>query len=370
MNKRLVTVMDIGSSKVTVLVGLREVNDSIKVHASAEYEYEGYSGGEFIDASSFQGAVMSAIADVEKSMGGDIKDIFVGVPAEFTFAYDKLLTKVFPKKTKITSKIIDALFIDDDEDNPYITHTVINKSPLFYIVNDENKTNEPIGLVATKLQARVGYILVDNGFKQVVVKVLRSAGIKNFDFMSHTLSEAVYLLPESKRYEGAILVDCGYISTSVSQVLGDGLKELKSFSLGGGFITADLSKILELSFDEAEGLKRNAIVTLNPLGVEYYETSSGKKFSIKMVNEIILSRVDKILGMILKCIDTFAMELPKYIPIYLTGGGLNYIEGIKDYFRRVLDRPVEFVSPNQLLYAKPDLSSSLSLLDMAINLFK
>lgn len=366
----MVTVMDIGSSKVTVLVGSREVNDSIKLHASAEYEYEGYSGGEFIDITSFQEALRSAIEDVEKSMGYDIKDIFVGVPAEFTFAYDKLLTKVFAKKTKITPKIVDTLFADDDEENPYLTHTVINKSPLFYIVNDDNKTNEPVGMVATKLQARVGYILVDNRFKQVVTKVLSGMGIKNFDFISHTLSEAVYLLPENKRNEGAILVDCGYISTSVSQVLGDGLKELKSFSLGGGFITADLSKILELSFDEAEELKRNAIVTLNPLGVEYYETTSGKKFSIKMVNEIILSRVDKILGMIGKCLDTFAMELPSYIPIYLTGGGLNYIEGIKDYFRRVVDRPIEFVAPSQLLYSKPDLSSSLSVLDMAINLFK
>ena len=66
----------------------------------------------------------------------------------------------------------------------------------------------------------------------------------------------------------------------------------------------------------------------------------------------------------------FGMELPDYIPITLTGGGLNYIEGISDYFRRVFDRNVEMVSPKSLLYKKPDLSSSISLLNMAINLEK
>jgi len=69
-------------------------------------------------------------------------------------------------------------------------------------------------------------------------------------------------------------------------------------------------------------------------------------------------------------LDTFAVELPNYIPIYLTGGGLNYIEGITDYLRHEYDRPIELIAPSALLYKKPDLSSSISLLNMAINLYK
>lgn len=370
MYKDMVSVMDFGSSKITVLVGQREVNKSIRLLASAEYEYEGFAGGEFIDIASLKVAMTKSIEDVERQLGCDIRDIFVGVPAEFCFAYDKLLTKAFPKKTKITAKLVDSLFLEDDESNPYLTHTVINKSSLFYIINDENKTNQPLGMIANKLQTRAGYILVENKFKLIVGGILEGLDIKNYDFISSSLAEADYLLPESKRNEGAIIVDCGYISTSVAQALGDGLKELKSFSMGGGFITADISKAFEIPFEEAEELKAQAIITLNPMGVEYYQTNSGKKFSIKAVNELILNRVDKILVMIGKCLDTFAMALPKYIPIYMTGGGLNYIEGIKDYFRKTLDRPVEFIAPKLLLYAKPDLSSSISLLDMALNLYK
>ncbi len=370
MYRDMVTVMDFGSSKITVLAGEREVNNSIRLLATAEREYDGYSAGEFVDVSNLKSIMSEVIDDIEKEMGCDVRDIFVGVPAEFCFAYDKLISKTFQKKTKINSKIVDSLFIDDDETNPYITHTVINKSSLFYIVNESNKTNSPLGMLATKLQTRAGYILVENKFKLIVGGILDSLNIRNYDFISSTLAESVGLLPEAKRNEGAIIVDCGYMSTSVAQALGDGLKELKSFSMGGAFITSDIAKVCDVSFEEAEEIKQQAILTLTPMGVEYYETSTGKKFSIKAINDIILNRVDKILAMVYKCIDTFAMELPKYIPIYLTGGGLNYLEGIKDYFRKVLDRPIELVSPKMMLYAKPDLSSSICLLDMALNLYK
>ena len=370
MLKDVISVMDFGSSKITVLTGFREVNNSFKLLASCDCEYEGFANGEFVDTNNLKIQIADAINQVEKELGYRIGTLYVGVPAEFCFAYDKIITKTFNKKTKITTKIIDNLFLEDMEENPYSTHSVINKSPLYYIINDDNRTNDPVDMFATKIQVKTSYILVENKFKLIVGGILDSVGIKDYDFLSNTLAEADYLIPEHKRNEGAFLVDCGFITTSVCQILGDGLKELKSFSLGGGFITADLSRILEISYEEAEELKMQAVITLKPLGVDYYQTSTGKKFGIKTVNEIILSRLDKIVAMIKTCIDSFALELPSYIPICFTGGGLNFIEGITDYLRHEFVRPIEMVQPKALLYARPDLSSSISLLNMAINIYK
>lgn len=368
MIKDIVSVLDFGSSKITVLIGIKEVNNSFKLLASADSDYEGFANGEFVDPNNLKSAIAQAISDVEGQLHQKITNVYIGVPAEFCFVYDDLITKTFSKKTKITNKIIDNLFLEEKTNNIYQSHTIINKSPLFYLVNDDNKTNEPIGLLANKIQARTSYILVENKFKMLISGIIEDLGIKEFDFISNTLAESLYLVEESKRNEGTILVDCGYITTSVAQVLGDGLKDLKSFSLGGGFITSDLSKVLEISFDDAEELKKQAIVTLKPLGVDFYQLEDGRKFGVKTVNEVILARVDKIIETIKKCINSFQIQLPNYIPIYITGGGLNYIEGISDYLRKEFDRPVELITPKALLYRKPDLSSSISLLNMAINI--
>jgi cell division protein FtsA len=370
MFKEMFTVLDFGSSKVTVLCGTREVNKSFRLLASADCEYEGFSNGEFIDTSNLKNVINSAISEVEDQINCKIKNVYVGVPAEFCFSYCNELITVFNKKTKITTKIIDNLFYSDKEVNPYPTHTVINKAPLFYVLNDDNKTNDPLGQIANKIKVKVSYILVENTFKTLVAGILEDLGIKTFDFISNSLSEAIYLIDEGKRNEGAFIVDCGFISSSIAQVMGDGLKELKSFSMGGAFITSDISKVFNLSYDEAEEIKRQAIVTLRPTGLDYYLTSTGKKISIKAANEVILSRVDKIVEIIKSCIDGFEVSLPNYIPLYITGGGLNYIEGISDYLRHEFDRPIELVSPKALLYRKPDLSHSIGLLNMVINLFK
>lgn len=368
--KDIVSVMDFGSSRITVLTGEKEVNRSFKLLSSIDVEYEGFANGEFVEPNNLKNIISSAINDTEKDLQSKIGFLFVGVPAEFCFCYEKMLTKTFTKTTKITDKIIDELYLNDNEDNPYATHTVINKSPLYYIINEDHRTNHPEGQYANKLQAKTSYMLVENNFKILISGILEECGIKNYDFLSNSLAEAVYLIDEHKRNEGAILVDCGFVTTSVCQILGDGIQELKSFSMGGGFVTADLSRILEISFEEAEELKSKSLITLKPLGVDFYDLDNGKRFGVKSVNDIILCRLDKLVDTIKSVLNSFDVQLPNYIPIHFTGGGLNYFEGISDYLRKEFDRPIVLTKPKALLYAKPDLSSSISLLSMAINIYK
>lgn len=366
--KDIVSVMDFGSSRITVLTGMREVNRSFKLLSSVDLEYEGFVNGEFVDPNNLKNNICNVINNVEKDLQSKINVLFVGVPAEFCFCYEKLIVKNFVKNTKITRKIIDELFLSDDEKNDYTTHSIINKSPLYYILNEDNRTNSPEGQFATKLQAKTSYVLVENNFKLLISRILEECGIKNYEFLSNSLAEAVYLIEQHKRNEGAIVVDCGFVTTSVCQVLGDGLQEMKSFSMGGGFITADLSKILNISYEEAEELKSKAIITLKAMGTDYYTLDNGKRFGVKNVNEIILGRLDKIVEAIKTCLDSFEVKLPEYIPISFTGGGLNYFEGITDYLRKEFDRPVELKKPKALLYSRPDLSSAISLLDMALDM--
>ena len=370
INKDIVSVMDFGSSKITLLTAKSEVNNSFKLMSSVDIDYEGFGSGEFIEPNNLKNQIMQAINFAERELQCKLHNIFVGVPAEFCFTFEKTLVKTFPKKVKITSKIIDNLYLEDDEASPYTTHSVINKSPLFYIINEDNKTNDPVGQYATKIQAVTSYILVENNFKMQIGSILESLGIKNYDFLSNSLAEGVYLIDEHKRNEGAIIIDCGFITTSVGIVLGDGLKGLKSFSLGGGFITAKITKILDISYEEAEELKTQAIITLRPTGMDYYKLQNGKKFGVKNVNEIILGRLDGICELIKKCLSSMDCELPNYIPLSFTGGGLNFFEGIQDYLRKEFMRPVELISPKALLYSRPDLASSISLLNMAINIYK
>ena len=73
----------------------------------------------------------------------------------------------------------------------------------------------------------------------------------------------MYLLSDTKRENPSIIVDCGYLSTSVSITKGNGLLSLNSFSVGGAQVTSDLSECLKISYNEAEELKKQIILCIN-----------------------------------------------------------------------------------------------------------
>ena len=50
----------------------------------------------------------------------------------------------------------------------------------------------------------------------------------------------------------------------------------------------------------------------------------------------------------------------------LTGGGINYIKGARDFMSRKLGRKVQLVSPPVGEGNKPDFSAEIAMLDVAI----
>ena len=213
-------------------------------------------------------------------------------------------------------------------------------------------------------------MLAENNFLDFVTNIFAEIGIKHLIFTSANLAEMIYLLNPDIRDRYAILVDIGYITTNVMVGQGDGLLFLNSFSLGGGHITGDLYQVLKIPFAQAESLKHKIVLNWQASENDTYEVM-GKEFiatySAKATNEITESRVEIIANYIQKCLDRCEYEFPDYLPIYLTGGGVCYIKGVKDFLARKLGRKVQIVTPGLAQSERPDLSSEMSLLDLAIS---
>ena len=169
-----------------------------------------------------------------------------------------------------------------------------------------------------------------------------------------------------------LLVDCGYITTSVMLIRGDGLLFMNSFSLGGGYITADLSQCLKLSFSVAENLKRKLDLSWRAKPSDTYDIYVNdyvKTIDASMANSITEERINMIGDYIQKCLDRCEYDFPEYIPVYLTGGGLNFTKGAKEVLSRKIGRKVELVSPVLPHTNRPDFSSEIGVLDLALHLY-
>ena len=370
MNKKDVAILDFGSKAITVIIGDRGVNGTFRIKGKGTADYAGFQNGEFLESDEVKMAVGLSIANAETEAGVKISEIYVGVPGEFSNVACKELLISFPKKKKIADSDIKQLLKNGNSFKNNFAFSAINQSPIYFTLDDGRRMIDPRGIASTKLKGFISYILAENNFIDFVQNILSIIGIKNAGFISDCLAETLYLFDPSIRDRYVLLVDVGYITTSVMLGRGDGLLFMKSFSMGGGHISGDLAMCLKIPFPYAESLKRKLIINWKPTENDTYELPTADlvtPISAVATNEIAIDRIDMICTYITKCLEQCEFEFPEYIPLYVTGGGLNYIRGIKDHLAKKLGKRVEFIAPALPNTARPDYSSEIGLLDVAIS---
>ncbi len=362
-------ILDFGTSKITVLIGERGVNGTIVVKGMGVCDYAGFTDGEWLDPEHMAHAVGRAVSSAEANSGEKIEHLYVGVPGEFTSVVCKEVGVVLNKRRKVRDDdVFNLMNAGDDFDQTY--YEVINIQPVYYTLDNDRRVLQPVGTSTSKLGGVLSYILAETGFTGFVRAIFAGLGINSIEFVSSVLAEALLLFDEEERDNTAVLIDIGYLTSSVAVVRGDGLLSLSSFSMGGGHISADLATALGISFTDAESLKRKVILSINAGENDIYEISGKdgvKTLSAQLVNEIVMHRIYLMGKTVEKCLSLSEYEYPDYIPYSLTGGGVCFIRGAKDILSQQLGRNVETVAPKLPQVGRPNLSSAWGLLDMAIN---
>ena len=367
MTTKYVSVLDFGSSKISIMIGESGVNNTFNIRGTGEVEYAGFVNGEFVEPEKLYEAMASCIVKAETNSGLKITKLHIGVPAEFSYVANKNTSLAFNRRTRVGQEQICKLFDLASKEIKDDSSVIISRSPIYFLLDDNRKVIDPKGAVTTRLSGSVCFVLADNKFIEKIDSIVKTMGLCEVEYVSSALAESLYLIEPEKRDNGAILIDVGYLTTSVCYVKGDGLLDMGKFSLGGGHITADLCQVLQISFKEAENLKRKVVLSLLADDNDFYEISSGGTItpvSAKLTNEIVASRLDMIISLINRCL--IKMRGNNYVPVFITGGGICLLKGGKDYVSKGIGENVEVLTSNVPQLNRPNYSSILGLLDIAL----
>ncbi|MDR0426709.1 MAG: hypothetical protein LBH24_06040 [Clostridiales bacterium] len=364
-----VAILDFGSSKITVLIGERGINNTICLKGMGQCDYAGFGGGEWFEPAQLSYVLGHAITNAETNSGTKIESLYIGVPGEFTTNVVKELSMGLNKRRKVTEADVDALYNTGNDFYGQSEFAVVNIQPVYFELDDDKRTLVPYGNVCAKLGTLASYTLAETKFTKFVTSLIKGLGIISMEFVSSCLAEVLFLFSEEERDKSVVLFDIGYITSNVIVGKGDGLLALNNFSMGGGHIAGDLAKCLGISFTQAESLKRKVILSLSAGDGDVYEIGAGdtvRTFKASEVNEIVVERLKIIAKAITKCLKLCPYEYPDFIPYYLTGGGISYIRGAKEVMSKQLGRSIEIIAPDIPQINKPNLSASWGLLDLAI----
>ncbi len=367
MQKKRVAVIDVGSSKVTAVVGERGINKTFVIKGSYSFDYDGFSDATFFDTEQLKQVLFFAGEKIKKVLRGAIDTVYVGVPGEFTQVLVKTSQISFPKKKKITDADVDALF-----ESAFVIsstkYTLINRSAVVYELDDFRHLAYPVGSVSEILKGNLTFSVCMNYFIESVKPTLLGLGFSTVEFVSSTLAQALYLIDAEARDWVAALLDVGHISTTLAIVHGDGIIYQKSFGFGGGYITAGLVDKFGIDFSEAESLKRKVNLgkkTTSSL-IDVLETDEGQYYPLDETQKVVRASLDDLCEKVADALETSKLNIPDYVSLMVTGGGIAYIRGAKEHLSNRLGMSVEIVSPNVPLMNKPTESTVLSLLDLAL----
>ncbi|MFA5675210.1 MAG: cell division FtsA domain-containing protein [Christensenellales bacterium] len=365
--RNVTAAIEFGTSKVMCVIGRKRSAGRFEVLGAGEAKYEGIKNGQWQSPSNVEEAVAKAIEFAEKRARKRIKEAFVGVPGAFC----KVVCRegcVAVETGRVADTHIEMLIGDAEKDYDDSRYCVINSTPVYFVLGDGNYYIDAEGAAANELTGMVSMVFASNEYIEDVSEVFLRLGVKISAFLPDILAESMFLVPAEERDLSAVLLNIGYYDTNVTVVYGDAIVYNKTIYAGGMHISNDLSIVLNMPLDMAEQIKKRYSFGLESSGAKLYDYAKHKtgkleRFAHSLVSEIIDARVEHLCMLICAALEQSPLDIARRTRIFLSGGGLSMIKGVKETLQKHLKRQVRIPGIEAPQLSTPSCYTALALLD-------
>lgn len=366
-----ITVIDFGTSKVVALVAEVSGRQRCDIVGAGIQPYDGFTDARWNNPDLVNDTISMAIKTAEEQARVNTRDIYVGVPGQFSRVYTvEVKIDLQGADPHVSARDIETLFALANEEVREVRGTPIHRSPAWFVVDDGKKTLEPLNQHGNELRAMISYVIADQFFIDDVSERLLAIGKNACGFFSTPMGEAMLYISDEDRDRTALLIDMGYLNTEVIAVEGDTIIFHKALPLGGGYITADLAYGLDIPLDQAEQIKRSYVFGAPTSQPSFDITGADGKtrtFAYEKVSQILEPRAEEVCEAIRDCVADSGVRLGNWSVVYLTGGGLAINRGGREFLGERLNRPVRDLPRKAVKLSSPIYSSALGLLDLIID---
>ena len=332
-SKNILTVIDIGNSKVSCLIGTPAKNNNVKVKVLGfgQHASLGISNGQVIDMKEIANSIARAVEGAETMAGFNISKVICNLSG------GRPITKIFRNKLKIENGRVeknDILKIIKFKNYYQIDdYEILSSSVIKYYLDNGTSVDNPIRIFTNTLTTEINFTYG----QKTVIKNLSSAinlchlSVEKF-FITSEASGASTLLKD-ERNNGAIIVDLGANITTVGVFLKNKIVFSDSIPIGGLHITSDIVRGFGTKSEDAEKLKILHGSTLSHESDEYINldipiiSDQGdlitQKIPKAMLTAIIKPRVEEIFELVDERLSLLKPDSNYMNKIILCGGGAN-----------------------------------------------
>ena len=315
MPERYIVAIEIGSSKLRGAIGLADDSGMLDVLAVEEEKLVGsvrYGCINNVEVSNAINCICERLEQYPRIAPRTIKGVYVSVGGRSTASTLIDVEARLGGEQDITREMIAAQNIPQERD-------VIDVAPVKFTVDNKTTVN-PVGSYGTTVGARMCVLSCAPVIKRMIRRVIfEKVGLEINGYVARPLAEGALALTDEERRMGAMLVDLGAETTSVTIYKNGAPVYVATLPLGSRNITLDITHALNHIEERAEEIKK---VSGNALGAESGRRTGADGIDYSEVNNYVHARAAEIITNILKQIEYAGMrttDLPG--GIVLIGGG-------------------------------------------------
>jgi cell division protein FtsA len=356
--------LDIGSSKVRMLVAELDSGLSPKVIGLGETPAEGIRRGLLVDLEKTIASVEAAVIEAEKSAGVEVNSVLVGIGGNHLQSIDSYgMTPISGPGGRVTIEDIEKVLEAAEAISLPMDREILEVIPQDYTIDHHGGIKEPLGLVGMRLEVNVHVVTGKVNSRQNLVNALDSLGLEVEGFILGPLASGLAVLTPEEQQLGAVLLDIGGETTDIAVYYDEAIRHLAVIDLGGKDITNDLTSGLRIPAKEAESLKIQKGGALGGI-MDPEETVSlpsvnGRKpwkVALGVGTSIVEATVERIFDLVRR--ELRSCEYVDRLPmgVVLTGGS-SRLPGIRELAEQILRMPARHGFPRVLDGEGVELSS-------------
>ncbi len=354
-DSKIVVGLDIGTSKVCVVVGQRlEGSKTPEIIGFGIAPSTGLRKGIVSDIEETTSSISAALEEAERIAGTSLSNVFLGINgAHISFLTSKGVIAVSRASGEIgeddISRALEAAEAISLPANSEVLHVI----PSSYTVDNQQGITDPIGMNGVRLEAMAHIITGSTPIIKNFTKCVLRTGVDINELVLNPLAASRACLTDRQKELGCALVDIGAGTTSLTVYEEGNLLYTAILPIGSGHITNDIAIGLRTSIDTAEQVKLEyGFATAKEISKhETINLSSLSKEEGKVlrqhVAEIIEARLNEIFSMVRAELKKAGKDTLLPSGVIFVGGG-SKLPGIIDLAKEKLKLPCQVGFPLEL----------------------
>lgn len=365
----IIVGIDIGTSKISAVVG--EVNsfNQIEIICSTSNRCEGIKKGKIINEEEVALAIAKTIENAEDEANLKINSAYVTIPGKYaTIVQNSVLKELKDKYSGISIRDVGTAIMQVRDIELPEGKTIIDIVPNEFVLKDGKKTLDPVGELSSEFTLNAQIILAEKEYVRQLSGIFKKAGIEIDGMVPNTLAERNLILDVNELNDNVMLLDIGAGNTDIGVFEGESFIYTNTIPLGGDSITSDIAVVLDISDEEADKLKKQYGLALksfidndNDIILNTYKGDAKNKIikSSELI-EIIEARIEEIFSLVNKDITSQGIK-PRINNVILTGQGITNINKSDVAGKIILNIPVKISTGRLISTIKPTYRSAYSL---------